>query len=331
MNRNTILLLLAFVGMGAATYYFSTAAKGGDTINATDKEFTVPQKDLYKIFVANRDGKRITLTRVGHSDQWQVNGKYPANAGVMTYTMEVLTKAAVKYVPPRASVSTAAQELAVSGLKVELYGLNEAKLKTFYIGGTTIDGHGTYFIMEGSEQPYVMEIPGFVGEIRPRFSLDEETWRDKTIFAEPLESIAAISVDYPAQKQSAFKINRGTLNYEVLPFYDGVPRTNNELSKGVVRSYLTNFERVIAEGFDNTNKNRDSISRMQPFAVINVKNNDGKEKIVRIFPIFEKDAMGRPLDKKPDRYFAETNNGDFMLIQDVVFRKLLYDYKAFFK
>lgn len=332
MNKNTILLLLAFVGMGGATYYFLNNKNDKSTITATDKDFRVEEKEIYKIFFADRENHRITLTRDGHSKRFILNGKYTANEGVLKHTMEVLTQIAVRYVPPRAAIENAAKDLAVNGIKVELYGQNDVPLRTFYIGGTTNDGHGTYFIMEGSEQPYVMHLPGFVGEIRPRFSLDEETWRDKTVFEYAPENIKTVSVEYPQQKASSFKISKETFNYSVLPFYDAMPRSNKSLRKGSVQSYLTNFERVIAEGIDNKNEARDSLSRTVPFAIISLTTEKNEQKMVRIFPILDKDEYGRPIQgKKPDRYFAESKEGDFFLVQDNVFRKLFYDYKAFFE
>ena len=185
--------------------------------------------------------------------------------------------------------------------------------------------------MEGSEQPYVMQIPGFIGEIRPRFPMTPDAWRTKSIFNERPENIKSLSVEYPQIKLSSFKITKDGSGYSVLPFYDAVPRINRAVSQRMVRSYLTGFEQSLAEGIDNRNEARDSISRTLPFTIIRVQNDQGKEFAVRIFPIIEKDEYGRPIERrKPDRYFAETSEGDFFLIQDVVFRKLFFDYKAFF-
>lgn len=324
--------MLLFLVLGGATYFYFKNTDKGTTLRGTDKDFRTAEKDIYKIFLADKANNRITLSRVGHSKEWILDGKYPVGEGVISSTMEVLSTVAVKYVPPRAAIKNAVKDLAVNGIKVEIYGLNDIPLKTFYIGGTTSDGHGTYFIMEGSEQPYVMEIPGFVGEIRPRFPMQADVWRDKSVYKEQLENIKALSIEYPQEKLSSFKISKEGMGYTVLPFYDAVPRTNRSLKQGTVRSYLTNYEHVIAEALDNTNESRDSITKLLPFAIIRLQKNDGKEHAIRIFPIIDKDEYGRPLaGKKPDRYFAENNEGDFFLIQDVVFRKLFYDYKAFFE
>ncbi len=332
MNKNTILLLIAFLGMGGATYYFLQNKNDKSTISATDKDFRVAEKEIYKIFFADRENHRMTLTRNGHSKDWTLNGKHPVNAGVLKHTMEILTEVAVKYVPPRAAIPNAAKGLAVNGIKVEVYGQNDVPLRTYYIGGTTMDGEGTYFIMEGSEQPYVMHLPGHIGEIRPRFSFDEEDWRNKTVFAEAPENIKSVSVEYPQQKASSFKISKEMMSYSVLPFYDGVPRTNRALKKGIVQSYLTSFENVIAEGIDNKNAARDSLTKTIPFVIISLTNDKNVQKAVRVFPIIDKDGYGMPIvGKKPDRYFAESSDGDFFLIQDVVFRKMFFDYKSFFE
>lgn len=331
MNKNTLLLILAFIGLGGGTYYFLKTKNDKASIIETERDFRTPEKDIYKIFIADRENHRVTLTRVGHTKKWMVNGKHPVNDEVIQSTMEVLTGVEIKYIPPKAAIGNIAKSLAVSGIKVELYGQNDVPLKTFYLGGTSIDGHGTNFIKEGSDQPFVMHLPNMVGEIKPRFPLDEEKWRDKTVFAETPEQLTSVAVEYPQQKISSFKINKSTFSYDVLPFHDAMPRINRSLRKGAVTSYLTNFERVIAEGIDNNNAARDSVVKSVPFVIITLKNEKNQQKAVRLFPIYEKDGYGIVIqDRKPDRYFAETSEGDFFLVQDVVFRKFFLDYKSFF-
>lgn len=331
MNKLSAALLVLFVLLGAATWYFVNNSNSKSTLTRTDKDFRISEDEIYKIFLADRANNRITLSRVGHGKDWILDDRYPVSKSVLKNTMEVLTTVEVKYVPPRAAVKNAAKDLAVNGIKVEIYGQNDIPLRTFYIGGTTSDGHGTYFIMEGSEQPYVMQIPGFIGEIKPRFPMNPDEWRDKSVFYEKPENISSVSVEYPQAKLSSFKIGKEGASYSVLPFYDAVPRLNREVNQNIVRSYLTAYEQMLAEGIDNRNAARDSISKTLPFAIVKLKNQQNRELTVSIFPIIEKDEYGRPIQrKKPDRYFAETSDGDFFLIQDVVFRKLFFDYKAFF-
>lgn len=332
MNKNTLLLLLAFIGLGGATYYFLKTKNDKATVVETERDFRTPEKDIYKVFLADRENNRITLSRIGHSKKWIVNEKYPVNDEVLNSMMEVLTSIEIKSIPPKAAIGNIAKSLAVSGIKVELYGQNDIPLKTFYLGGTSIDGHGTNFIKEGSDQPFVMHLPNMIGEIKPRFQLDEEKWRNKTVFEETPEQLTSISVEYPLQKISSFKINKSSFSYDVLPFHDAMPRINRPLRKGAVSSYLANFEKVIAEGIDNKNSARDSIVKTVPFVIITLKNEKDKPKAVRLFAIYEKDGYGNVIqDRKPDRYFAETSEGDFFLVQDIVFRKYFWDYKAFFE
>jgi hypothetical protein len=57
------------------------------------------------------------------------------------------------------------------------------------VGGITADEKGTIMLMEGSEKPYVVHIPSFVGQVRVRYLLGDDNWRDRAIFSEKPEKI----------------------------------------------------------------------------------------------------------------------------------------------
>jgi hypothetical protein len=329
MKKNSLILIALFAILGGASYYFIKKGDGKTTLVAPDQDFAVPADQVGKIFLADKQNHQVTLTLQGK--QWMVDGKYKVKHDVIENCLKVISEVKVKYVPSAAAAKNAITEFATFGIKVEVYGKSDNRLKTYYIGGTDNEGSGSYYIMENQEKPYVAHVPFFYGELQPNFPLKLEDWRDRTIFAEEIEDIQSASVEYPAQKSSSFKIENQGNSLDVMPFYAGVPRNTGNQKKGVAENFLFGFKSIVAEAFENTNAARDSIIRQEPFSVISLKSKKGEENALRIYPIYKRDASGTLLrEAQVDRYYGYSSKGDFYLIQDVVFRKLFWDYNSFF-
>lgn len=339
--RNTFILLVLFLLLGGGTYWFLNHNKeqAPTSMVGQDRLFRVKDIDkVTKVFIADRTGKTSTLTRKNEED-WLYNGKYPARPGAIRNLLDAIQKIEMKFKPADAAVKGMVADLATNGLKVEVYTNNgESPAKTYYIGGSTPDERGTYAIMEGSNQPYVVNIPSWEGNIRFRYSLNGDQWRDRAVFAEEVEDIQAISIEYPLQKNKSFKLERtGSNAFKVEPFYDVTPSINREVNNGKVEAFLTGFENIGAEDFKNNIPIRDSIRLLQPFATISLTNTTGETRSARFFPILQDynsyDATrerSTQVVKIVERYHVDVSTGDFMMVQNLVFKKLFWGYDSFF-
>ena len=332
-NNLTGILLLIFLAAGAGAWYF---LKQETVQTKTEKiregmRFATKTADVYKIFIAKRDGSTTTLER--RDDHWILNGKHRANPNVMKNMMTTIGGISVKFIPTKASNEHIIKEMAAIGIKVELYGQSDDLLKTFYVGGSTNDETGTYMMMEGSDQPYVTHIPTLEGGLRWRFNPTGDVWRDKTIFSEKPEDIKFIHLEYPDQKDKSFKLkNVGGGRFEVMPYYDFVPNTGKEINATAVSSYLVGFNRVIAEGFENKSPKRDSVLVTQPFSILKLGRTNGEEQSIRFYPInLEERRAGTGEYLPVHRYYADVNKEDFMKVQQRVVGKLFWGYEQFFK
>jgi Domain of unknown function (DUF4340) len=341
MKKNTILLLILFVALGGAAFYF---LKNKDLKNsrsdAWDMQFSIPEARtlVTKIRMTDRTGKQAILEKTKGS--WMINGRYKARQSSADLLVETIRRVTVKYIPSNAAVPRMMESLASLGIRVDMFNGDEI-IKTWYVGGVTPDDRGTYFLMEGSKQPYVAHIPSEESELRPRFILIEEEWRDRTVFEEKPEEIAAISIEYPQYQAFSFnltKVEKG--EYQVTPFYPNQPVIKKTLARGKAESYLLMYEKLVAEGFENTNYRRDSVLSLVPFASVTVKKTDGTSKNVRFYPMYARDIDGNfilPSSPSPfmggiERYFAyKEPEKDFFLTQHVVMGKLFANYPWFFE
>jgi hypothetical protein len=128
MNR-TLILLIALVVLGAGAYYLLSEEQQGpvSSMVGADREFSVPREEVYKIFLADRNGNRTTLTR--GSSGWIFNEKYPVRPDAIENLLTAVDKIRMRFKPTEAAVTNMVEDLASNGIKVEVYGKENQLLK----------------------------------------------------------------------------------------------------------------------------------------------------------------------------------------------------------
>lgn len=330
--KKTLLLAALFALLGIGAWMALQHKKSqNSTAQSWDMEFGVDDtNEIGKIFLADRKGQTATLER--KKNFWLYNGKYRARPTAVSSLLETIQTLKVEYIPTNASDPELVKSLATEGIKVEIYDRQNRVMKKYYVGGVTNDERGTYMIMEGAEKPYVVHIPSFVGQLRVRYMMGDDNWRDRAVFYEKPEEIQSVSVEYPKQKNQSFRIEKlDAASYAVKPFYSTTPVINGPQRKGIAEAYLLQFESMVSEGFETNNLSRDSVSSLVPFAVVTLHTTDNTEKKVRFWPV---DVERNPVTGElfVIRYYADLNNGEaFYLTQHRVFGPLFRGYPFFFE
>ncbi|MFK7810256.1 MAG: DUF4340 domain-containing protein [Saprospiraceae bacterium] len=337
--KNTLILLFAFLLLGGAAFWFVNKEDTTmTTLNIDDRKFAVENTDdVGKIFIANRQGKTNTFVRKG-DDEWELNGKYKARPYAIKTLLSTIGRLELSYIPAKAAIPHIVEILGSHGIKVEIYDREGNNMKTYYVGGLDKDEEGTFMIMEGSEQPYVMKLPAFNGGVRVRYSQKEIDLRDRYIFDYDLEDISYVSVEYPKQKNKSFILEKKDGEYEVTPFNEITPTINRPVKQGFVESYLVGFNRFEAENIINNYKHRDSISQMMPFAIMTVKSKTGESQIGRFHPLRKIGDDGLPVSDEEvlmntavERYHIDHSNGDDYVVQQRNFGRAFWSYESFFE
>lgn len=337
MQKN-IVLGICFVVLGALSYlYLNKGPAEAGTLVGADREFAVPPDQIYKIFLANRiDGTTTLLERKG--DAWTYNQYYKARPNAVENLLDAISRVEMMYKPPQAAVPNMLQDLATRGIKVELYDKAGKVLKIYYVGGGTADENGTYLMLEGAEQPYVAHLPNWQGNLRFRYNLKGDNWRDRSIFNHDEKDIAILQVEFPKQREYSFQIEqKGNANFAVVPYYDLQQKRERLPSKARIAAYLAGFESVGAEAFRNTHLGQDSIRQLVPFCSIELKTKKDSTTKVRFFPIFPDNLIydsklnQYEVNTQPvERYFVDINGQDFMIAQHRVVKDLFWAYESFF-
>lgn len=338
MKKTLIYLSILTVLIGLV--YFLTR-ENTDLLTSSqrwDRNFAVPNtEDIGTIFIARRDADPTILKR--KDDRWYINDQYLVSSSAMESLLTVISDINVKYVPTRASYSNIIQSIAGLGIKVEIYDRKERLMRAYYMGGVPQDERGNYFIMEGSDQPYVVHIPYFVGNLRTRFMLTEDQWRDKAIFSERSSDIKSISVRYPAQEDESFIVKRNEEGrFDLSPLDKNMPRILRQRHPGMLDNFVRNFQRIGIESFFNEFTAKDSVMATIPFAIVELERTDGELVSYNFFQRFPSPLIGPYAARLADqedfqlRFFVGNNHtGDFMTGQYRVLNRALWGYSWFFR
>ncbi len=337
MKKTNLILLFILLFLASASWWIFSRQNTHNLQSGGDWEFAIPDTaSIYKVFLADREGRTITLTRQ-NAAQWTLNNKHLVRQDAIKNVLVAFHNFQLAFRLPRQMVKTVIEDIATTGLKCEAYDKNGKLLKCFYMGGLSQDETATFAIQCEANEPYAINLKtGFIGALRARFFMDSTEWRDRTIFGERMENIESASIEYPLQKDKSFKINVNGGNYQVEPFYPMQVKSPNPINKGMVQAFLMGFSKQIAEGFENKNPKRDSITANIPFAIISMTNKLGESKTVRLHPLVTVNRLGEKLKDGEEqilieRYFAHCSNGDFMLVQHQAFEKLFWAYQGFFQ
>ena len=338
MKKTNLILvaLLAILGSVAAWYYATKNDDNDTSLEGYDFNFAVKDTaSIGKILIADRQGKTAILTRVS-KNEWQINGKFKALTNSVDNLLDVIARIELMYRLPRNAVKPVLEDMASSSTLVKIFDKNDKIIRSYYVGGVDMDGAGTFLMMEGANEPYATHIPNFHGSPAVRYFTEELDWRDRWVFSNPIEDIQEVSVDYPLQKGQSFKVKREGIKFNVEPFYPITPRAPMPVNVGLVEAFLIHFKALGAEGFENNYLKRDSVQAVTPFAIVSLTDRKGKTKTVSFHPIVKKSSDGEPIKNATtgevliERYFAETSEGDFLIVQDGIFSKVFWAYIGFF-
>jgi hypothetical protein len=203
-KHRTNLILLAVLLAFAAVYYFFVAGKTSSSLNTQEIDFAVRDTaNIHRIrLVMERDGRpKETVDLRRTADGWQLNDNNDVNPAQIEALLSTIARVQYKSTLLPAGRATVMNMLREQRVRVEIETRNNGT-KIYYVGSPTPNQNGTYFLMKGSENPYVVELPGHKGYLTPYFSPDPNAWRAMVLFDIDKSRLRSISLRYPGPDSS---------------------------------------------------------------------------------------------------------------------------------
>lgn len=340
MKKNrTILIVLTLLLLVALVLWFTQRS---DTFRGEATDFTLNDSStVTRIFMSDKNNNTVTLVRLGPG-KWTVNEKYDAQSLTIDMLLRTMVNIEVRQPVAKAAHDNIIKELAVNSVKVEIYqqvyridlfGLkllpHEKLTKVYYVGGATQNNQGCFMLMQGSDEPFVVYLPGFRGFVSPRYSPLEKDWRDYNIFRKNIPEIGSVKVELPETPEFSYEVrNNGNNKFTLTALKDGRPVNDYDTLK--VLNFLSGFRNLNFEALlnDMAPAQKDSILASKPFIILTLTDTARTAETIRIYHKKGVSGMADPqginLPYDTDRLYASVNNGrDFTLIQYYTFDKVL--------
>ena len=332
MKSNFLLPLLLVLLLGATSFYYfsdknytSSSKETGDWVMHVENP-----DDIHRIFIADRQGGKADIRRQ-KGGYWKYNNKYNANPNVVANVLDAVTRIRLQSRPSQAAIPNMIKTLSTKSTKVILYDKNDEILKSYYIGGVTPNELGTFMILEGSDNPYIMEIPYAHVSLKQRFFTGDEKWRDKTLIEYSPKDILSVSVEYPTRKNKSFKLSKKNKQWEVVPFYPTTKKIEKTLNTDLVENYLQGFKKLGAETFETRESFLKRETNQRQFCILRLVLRDGSQDEIHFYPIQHYTDGDLTKPEPVTRYLTINSKKDSYLTQHLVFKELFWAYGFFFE
>ncbi|MEE9439055.1 MAG: DUF4340 domain-containing protein [Saprospiraceae bacterium] len=331
MKKNVILLAV-LICLGLLAYFLVNKSNAGKVISA-DRLFAYPKEKVKKISV-EKVGKPIQNFELKNGN-WYINNKYKIENHTIRHMLDAISNVTIQNIPSNKAKATILKDMKTDGISVKIYDNSSKAVRAYTIGTKAHDDKGTAYLVSGQTQPYNMYIKGFDGDLRARFYHKIDDWRSKEIFAYNPKEIEEIIVDFNKNNEHSFRITKHKGQYDVNPLNQYIKKSKRPLSQDVIRGYVSLFDKVYGESFDNDNLHKENIERNNsPFATISVTAK-GKTKTIELFPF--RDILLEGVSTKDieeieqiERHFVKINkNEDLMIAQNRLIKPLLRPYSIF--
>lgn len=326
MKKNLIgLVILIILGTLAFVVF---QERGSGTLKPDLHDFAVKDTaEVTKIFMADKTGQTVTLTRVAEN-HWNVDNEHKARKDAIDVLLKTISRVEMKSPVANTAHDNIVKLLAGKSTKVEIY-KGDDRVKTYYVGDATKDNMGTYMLIEGSRTPFICHIPGFFGYLSSRFMTRKLEWRDSEIFQHRLPQLSEIKVELHETPEKSFKITHNAERvvqlYKLYPTEQLVPNMDTVF----VKRYMLNYRNIRFEGIQPYDTERaDSIVNSPPYFTISVTDPEGQTKSITSHRIPANpgsiDIDGIPLVWDTDRMHGvmSSNKDEIMLIQYFTFDRL---------
>ena len=300
-----------------------------NTLDASVSDFALEKEEAPDSLVLKQDSLVSTLS-LQHG-KWMLNNRYHAREKAVNQLFNVLQDIQVESPATQSSKKTVLELVRENPLHIKIY-RKGIKIKDFLVEDSQMKKGTTYMLMSGANEPFLMNLPGYNGDIALLLRADPDYWRDKTLFDYSGIDISKVEVIYPEKKSKSFILTYNKKDQFVL---------NNAFKKGGIEKvntskaarYLSYFSNIFYEKIlVHSEELKDSLKKETPYCIISVEDVNGKTKTLNTFRKLsegQKDEFGQESYYDLNHLYGVFNEfGDILLIKyteiDPLFKEIDY-------
>jgi len=249
---------------------------------------------ITRVFLADMYGRKTLLSK--EATGWMVNNSKPASEMKVKEMIATLTSIRVAQPIAKAGHRNIIERMAVTSTKVEVYETKplftlfgypfftkERLIKTYFFGDATQNSLGSYALVEGMAEPYIIYKPGFRGYVTPEFSPNPFDWYSHLIFNTKLTRIQKASfVDIENPENSFFVEKAGPRTFNLFDVHNN-PLMDYDTTRLI--NMLSEFRSRYYEIFyaDMSKSLKDSIIQFNFFKMISITDVEDKTTALKLY------------------------------------------------
>ena len=334
--KNILILLLVLAALMVGAYFF-VFRKANNTLPPDETAFSVKDTaSVAKIFIADMSGNKVTLQRT--DSDWIVNNMYPVRSDYINILLTTIHDISLRNPVATNAEPNVLKQMSAKNTKVEIYDKTNHLLKSYFVGGASLDSKGTYMMLTEARHPVITAIPGFEGTLDTRYATDMNDIRGRNIYSFRPYQLTSVTVNYAGKPDSSFTI------FVVRPDSFRVQNLAGKIlpaamvEKNNVSGYLQLYRWVNCEGYVNNISKKDSILQTTPFCTITVTDRAMKSYQTILYHMPKNqtsqqyNSKGQELPYDIDHYFATINGGPgFCSVAAISFRKIVKNISLFYE
>ena len=170
MNKNLSLGLVAALVIFGAYYFLSNRSVSSEDLSNFSVEDTAA---VTKIFLADQNSNRVTVEKQADGT-WIANSEFVVRKDAIKIILSTLKDIDIKRPTSKAERESIFKFISSNSVKVEVY-QGDNLVKVIYVGTATKESKGTFMLLSDPETgknakfPYVVNLPGFIGNVRSHF------------------------------------------------------------------------------------------------------------------------------------------------------------------
>jgi hypothetical protein len=289
MKRNTLLFFILIILLFAALYFFFS--RGPGALNDSGRQFSVADTSLIQKIEISFRNDSVFLER--HEGRWMVNGRYYARDRLIINLMAAMQRLQQDAPVSRKNREEILRQLQDNSKNVTIT-IEGKRDKIFYAWYDSLNGGVICMVMERSDQPFRMQVPGLsAAGIYSLFSADESTWRDNVLFRIQPGRLSEVEVSYSDRPDASFRIEKNKEGEWTLAGIPGNKIIEN-FSKDKLLGYLyqfsnVRFDEIISAGSGSVPE--EGIG--EATAVISMKDTEGTATVVTCYPRYIREDSGK--------------------------------------
>lgn len=326
-------LIIVIVGLGAGLAYFAMNMEKKKTSTIAEEGLTnFAIKDtasIDKIILTNTLGSKYTVVR-NSEGVWKNDQGDCVQEELVKNLLDAIYRIEVKAIVPKNQSETVMSNLNQSHVKTEIF-VNGMLEKTYFVGSPTQDHYGTFMLLElpdkgRSPVPVITYIPGFRGNLQPRFNSDWKQWACSGVFKYKPENIKKITFTNYGFPETNFEIEFDGKNTFKLTS-NGKPVTPVDTVR--IRDYVLRYQKIHfnSHNYIHDQKGVDSIRNAPKYFKIQVEAFDGDDRGIVCHKMKAAkgvyDLDGNQLEYDQNVMWAFLDNGQMVKVQYYVFDKLM--------